>query len=249
MTESREPQSPEYVEFNDAERTRDRKKHPELLNLTYIIELSITAENPLSSPNTAYTGIYVNGEHLVGAPFSYPDGLSDYLQKHLGKLLIDAAHRCFYEALNLGDLGKGRASASAVAKRIQSYYDEELKEAKQRLGTPRRGGREPRYDFSRLPDYYEQYYPMWKAAHNLYNSPQLNTPAIKDPLATVKAAFPQLPEDLIERFEHLDPYWRAPSYIAAEHAGRLCGLPANRRENSYSPQYLLSKITEIKSSH
>lgn len=248
MTKTGEPQSPDYVEFNNAERADNRKKYPELLNLTYTIELSVTAEDKSAPTDAVYAGIYFNGEHLVGAPVSYPGQLPGYLKKHLGKLLIDAAQRCFYEALNLEDISKGRASASAAAKRIKSYFDEELREAKQRLGTPGRGGQESRYDFSHLPGYYEQYYPMWKAAYKLYKSRQLNATAIENRLAAVKAAFPHLPEDLIGRFNHDDPYWRTPSYIAAEHAGRLCGLPPNRRENSYSPQYLLGKIKEIKSS-
>jgi hypothetical protein len=247
MTESREPQSPEYVEFNDVERTRDREKSSELLNLTYTIEFSITAEAPSASPTTAYTGIYFNGEHLVGAPVSYPDGLSDYMQKHLGKLLIDAAHRCFYEALNLEDLSKGRASASAASKRVESYFNEELKEAKQRLGAPGPGGKEPHYDFFRLLDFYEQYYPEWKKATRSYKSSP-GSRSTEERLAAVAAAFPKLPVALVARLNHPNLYWRTPSYIAAEQAGRLCGLPEDRDESSYSPRYLLARISKMKAS-
>lgn len=179
---------------------------------------------------------------------SYPGQLPDYLQKYLSKLLIDAAHRCFYEALNLEDTSKDRTSASAAIKRYKNYFDEELREAKQRLRAPGRGGKAALYDLSPLPDYYDRYYPVWKKASKLYNSPSLEAIPIEKRRATVKMAFPDLPDDLIKRFNHRDEYWRTPSYIAAEHAARLCGLPKNRDESSYSPRYLLTKISKIKAS-
>lgn len=93
-----------------------------------------------------------------------------------------------------------------------------------------RGGREGRYDLSQLECWHKKLHPTWRDAAKLYKQirPRKNWQKM------MKAAFPDLPDDLIERLSptlnvpddllaQMEKCGHTASAIAYEHAARRCG--------------------------
>lgn len=97
----------------------------------------------------------------------------------------------------------------------------------------------PQYLFC---DVYEDQKQVWSKAKQFYKQAK----QFNNALDLVKAAYPDLPEDLIERFVSLDNYESAPSSIALDAAARLLNVSSKIASPSSLRRYLRASKVQRK---
>lgn len=128
---------------------------------------------------------------------------------------------------------KGKAPAFCVSNPIKQK-------------APRGGSRSP-YDFSRLGEFYKTGYDLFEKAKKIHKT-ILHLPVESQHKIISDASAGKLDPDLISLMQVGEPYISTTSYLAAEWAARQCGVPADREEGTYSPAYILQKLTNQKKS-
>lgn len=97
------------------------------------------------------------------------------------------------------------------------------------------------WDFSRGMELYNQFrllHPVWKDAKTLFKQSLKQSARGSRWRQIVKAAHPELPDDLIGFLADLDPYKWNPANLALENAARLCGM----KPFTYTPRQLRKKL-------
>jgi len=173
--------------------------------------------------------------------------MADYITRNLGGLvgqMATAAIRgeAFPIASQSVDKDRGKnptpLSAEQVKKEVFDIYWQYIK---QRMGIRGRGGAtRTKHNWSAeelliFNHYYTSLRPIWKKVKKLFKEVRRND----NWREIIKAAYHDLPEDLIERLSVLDPYESSPSSIALEHSARLCEVPPD----TYTPVSLKKLYT------
>jgi hypothetical protein len=109
------------------------------------------------------------------------------------------------------------------------------------LPTRRQGGSTSPYDFSQLNEFYATGKKMFSTAKKTLNT--LQHISRQNRHDSLSKAYPEIEADLIDRTLDGKRCLSTISHLAAEWAGRRCGLPANRPETVYPPTYLLQIIS------
>ena len=123
---------------------------------------------------------------------------------------------------------------AAFIKKVLSMSEQARKK---RMGARQRGGSKPRCNLSELPNHYSRLHPIWKDAKTIFRQNKARSSWRE----IVKAAYPQLDDDLVKRLSKRGD--SLPSDVALEDAARHCG--ANRYEYSlpHLKEVLRSKKT------
>jgi hypothetical protein len=129
-------------------------------------------------------------------------------------------------------------SLTNLKKHVAAYFADWLI---QPLATRPRPGRRPKADLSQLSNHYDAIIQDWQGAYDLCRAKlALRSAMLRDAWRDdVKAAFPDFPEDLIERLQPMTDWPEEsaniclqqggegkPEDIALEHAARMCGADA-----------------------
>jgi hypothetical protein len=176
------------------------------------------------------------------------DYISRHLQDKLQSALIQLALESQVHALAEGAKEQGQTkNAGSEQSIVDTILAMEERGIKIRLRTRRPGGSDGKYDFSPLPEFYEKGKEHFRGARRIEKAASSPEEARRD----IAVACPEIEPDLIDRMLEKTQYRPSPprsslSHLAAEWAGRQCGLPVNREENEYPPAYLLQVLSRKK---
>jgi hypothetical protein len=173
---------------------------------------------------------------------------ADYVAKHLGEKLQSALIQLALEA----QAHALRASMEAQGLKKVNGAEQELvdlilateqKLVKTRLRTRRPGGSHAKYDFSSLPEFYEKGREHFSKAKRVLEA--VSDSSRQQARRVLCEACPDLDRDLIDRMIDKHEYLSSVSHLAAEWAGRQCGLPVDRGDE-YPSTYLLQLLSRKK---
>lgn len=136
------------------------------------------------------------------------------------------------------------------AKHVEHLIKKWIGVRKKQLGVKGRGGdQRSKNKFAKFEKYYNECLPLFQEADRLQRRKEFSRLPITVRRQALTSAYPNLPPDLIEeglnRYNNrpLDPD-TAPANLAAEWAGRQCGLSADRPDREYPRAQLRQRHTK-----
>lgn len=168
--------------------------------------------------------------------------LSEKIQSALIELIMEAEIHAFY--VGAEERGLKPVNTKYEQNIVDTIVRGEEKMIKLRLKTRRPGGSKSPHDFSQLDEFYEQGKELFIKARKTLNT--LNDLPRESQHAVLIKAYPEIDADLISRMLGGEAYLSTRSHLAAEWAGRRCGLPADRPEKDYPTTYLLQILSRKK---